>query len=105
MLIKAELRDLLRKRLEETMTELNHALQRSRFVSIEIIANESNLFSVSKMNIHQVSTDMSKINTGSSVSYFNMPKPLKGRKNHEQIANAISGVLRVISTWHAFSDR
>ena len=27
MLIKAELRDLLRKRLEETMTELNHALQ------------------------------------------------------------------------------
>ena len=27
MLTKAELRDLLRKRLEETMTELNHALQ------------------------------------------------------------------------------
>ena len=27
MLTKAELRDLLQKRLEETMTELNHALQ------------------------------------------------------------------------------
>ena len=31
---------------------------------IEIVTNERNLFSVWKMDIHQISTDVSKINTG-----------------------------------------
>ena len=36
---------------------------------------------------------MGKINARASVSDFNMPKPLKWRKNHEQVADAITGVL------------
>ena len=52
---------------------------------IEIVANEYNLFSIWKVNIHDILTDMSKINAGASVSDFNMPKSEKWAKIMEGI--------------------
>ena len=47
---------------------------------IEIVANEVDAFCVWEMHIHDVSTDVSKINTCALVSDFNMPNPSRGAK-------------------------
>ena len=72
-------------------------IQGSRLMCIEVIANQQNLFCVWEMHIHYISADMCEINASALVSDFNVSKAVVGCENHEQIADAIAFIFRIIS--------
>ena len=72
---------------------------------IEIITNQHYFFSVWKMRVHNVSTDMCEINASALVSDFNVSKSLKGCENHKEIAHAIAFIFRIISVRFANRHR
>ena len=67
-------------------------------MGIEIITNQQDLFSIWKMHIDYISTDMCEINARASVGDFDVSKPQKGCENHKQIADAIALIFRIKAT-------
>ena len=66
-------------------------------MSIEIVANYQNLFSLWEMHIDSVSADMCEINARAGVGDFHVSKPQKGGEDHKQIAHAVAFIFRIIS--------
>ena len=72
-------------------------IESSEFVSVEIIHDNDQLFSIWKMNIDQLTHTMCPVNHGATLSDLDMSPPGQGCKKDEHIGRARAPIFEVIT--------